>query len=388
VHQVRAASLYSYLDVASSVGIDGRQLLVDEGISPLSLNDIEARLPASAVVSLLERSAQRSGLDSFGVRMAQCRSFASLGPLSLLIGRLNTIGEAVDALSVLRRSLTDVLSVSTQHSGDRVSVIFDLIAPHGRPQATDLAVGLGYLALAGASQNRWTPDSVHFMHPAPTDRAPFEHFFKVPLRFADNFNGFSLSRASWEMPLPLADPRTAQDTRHLLSLMRAPVSDHARQAISLLLPMGEATIVNVASSLYKSKERLQRELKGEGNMFTSLVNEVRITSAKKYLHDSDVDISDMPELLGYNNYRSFAKWFEREFGTSPDRWRAKPQGGDFEDHPEIIFSLKDGDVVASWSDLRAPINLGDHEMVMDMMNNYINQTRVAAHMLSGSLELL
>ena len=53
---------------------------------------------------------------------------------------------------------------------------------------------------------------------------------------------------------------------------------------------------------------------------------------------------------------------------------------------EIIFSLQDGQVWASWLDGRPSVMLGDHASVMAMMSYYIKHSEVAERLLSSQLE--
>lgn len=141
MRQVRAVSLWSYLDVANFLQIDGLKLLAETGISPSDLHDSETRLPADAAVDLLERSAAVAECDSLGILMAQCRSYASLGPVSLLLQHLDTVRNVIDALISFRRTLNDVLLVALDNADDTALVTFDLIPPHSRPQAANLTMG-------------------------------------------------------------------------------------------------------------------------------------------------------------------------------------------------------------------------------------------------------
>jgi len=74
MHQMRAVSLSSYLEVAASVGLDGQRLLRQAGISPETLADPEQRLPARVAIGLVDRSAELSGCESFGLQMAAART--------------------------------------------------------------------------------------------------------------------------------------------------------------------------------------------------------------------------------------------------------------------------------------------------------------------------
>src|SRR5690606_39971262 len=76
MHQMRAVTLSNYLEVATFAGLDGRRMLRQAGISLEALQHPETRIPASAVVRLLERSAAESGCESFGLLVAERRTFA------------------------------------------------------------------------------------------------------------------------------------------------------------------------------------------------------------------------------------------------------------------------------------------------------------------------
>ena len=52
------------------------------------------------------------------------------------------------------------------------------------------------------------------------------------------------------------------------------------------------------------------------------------------------------------------------------------------DYAGIIFSLRDGRVVASWvNDERTPVNLGNFNTVADSMNDFMRQCEVADSLL-------
>lgn len=73
VPQVRSVTLADYLRVSRSVGLDPYEMLREVDIDARLLDVPETRLPASAVVRLLEDSAGRSGMESFGLLLAEAR---------------------------------------------------------------------------------------------------------------------------------------------------------------------------------------------------------------------------------------------------------------------------------------------------------------------------
>ncbi|HEU4652162.1 MAG TPA: AraC family transcriptional regulator ligand-binding domain-containing protein, partial [Croceibacterium sp.] len=169
MHQMRAVTLSGYIEVAHAVGLDGARMLRQAGIAQESLDDPENRLPAGAVVRLLDRSAEESGCENFGLLMAERRTFASLGPVSLLLERLPNLRAVVRTSIVFQRHLNDVVSISLEDDGDTCLIKLDLWPEYWGAQMIDLLVGIAYQVLSGASGRRWKPDCVHTIRKAPED---------------------------------------------------------------------------------------------------------------------------------------------------------------------------------------------------------------------------
>jgi len=60
--------------------------------------------------------------------MAQCRTFASLGPLSLLLQHLRTVGDILEALNQYRRLMNDIFTLE-RIQGEDSSVFCWIVAP-------------------------------------------------------------------------------------------------------------------------------------------------------------------------------------------------------------------------------------------------------------------
>lgn len=324
--QVRSVSLWNYVDVAKSFGLDGLALLRAHGIAPDDLTDPEFRLPARAVVEVLEESARLAGVDSFGLQLAWGRSFNSLGPLSLLLQHLPNLRAVIHTMIDLRRSISDVLVMDLQDDGETAVARIDLVPESYGVQALDIQVAVAFKVLCGASQGRWMPDSLCFAHKEPDDLATFRRAFRVPLQFDCDYSGFVCSSRSLDEPLPLADPTMADHARVLLGpLNRAQfrsMAERTRHAITLLLPRGSATLEAVAANLDTTPRALQRRLASEEHTFGALVNDIRRDLAKAYLANSARSLTEVAEDLGYANQSAFSRWFAAEFGNSPGAWRS------------------------------------------------------------------
>lgn len=332
MHQIRAVTLTGYIEAAAFVGLDGRRMLQEAGLSWQALEDPENRLPAAIVVKLLEDSAERSHCDSFGLLMAQTRSFASLGPLSLLLPHLRNVREIALACIDFQPHLNDIVTIALEESDETTVIKFHLLPDTWSVQALDMMVGIGYRVLAGASANQWRASCVHLMRPPPGDLTLWRRFFDAPLDFESSFCGFSSSRAAALARLPGADPAMARNARRLLEMvpvrpMPAPASDRVRRSITLLLPSGRANVEVVAAYLGLSPRSLQRGLREEGHRFGDLLDGVRQELAKAYLSNSTHSITSVAAMLGYGSPSSFTRWFAASFGCSPQSWREGSKPG-------------------------------------------------------------
>jgi AraC-like DNA-binding protein len=319
--------LTDYVDVARSVGLDGARMLREAGFAPEALADPENRLPADAVIKLLERSAEMSGNDSFGLLMAERRTFAKLGPVSLLLERLPNLREVVMTCIAYRGHLNDVTTISLEESEGTSIIRLDLLPGFWSVQAGDLFVGIAHRVLDGASHGRWRPSAIHVMRKPPKDLSIWKRFFPARIEFESAFNGLSCSSASLREPNPLADEAMARNARRLLGTVPLdtlphPVSDGVRRAIGQLLPGGRATLDQVAGHQGMSVRSLQRRLEEEGETFGDLLNEVRRDLAVAYLGSSAQPVTTIAALLGYSSPSSFTRWFAATFGTTPQAWRA------------------------------------------------------------------
>jgi AraC-like DNA-binding protein len=325
---MRAVTLTSYREVASYVGLDPYPMLKSAHLTPEMIAEPENRIPAQSVCELLEESARASKCSTFGLAMAECRTFASLGPLSLLLDHLGNISEVIDALTEYRRHLNDVIILGVEEeSGEKVLRV-ELVAKYATPQTADLALGVAYIALRGASRYRWQPLEVHFTHPAPDDFARFNRFFAVPICFGSAFNGFSCSPDSMTDQWPWANVTMAGHARQLLTLVklvpnRLPISESVMRVISLALPAGRASLAEVARNMGKSGRSLQRSLAREGRGFGDLLNEVRRSLVVQHLSSDNCSITWVGAMLGFHSSSSFTRWFIAEFGVAPRIWRSE-----------------------------------------------------------------
>ena len=325
--RARAVTLTHYHEVARYAGLDPYAMLGRAGLHPSSLRDPENWLPASAILTLLDESAVRSGRDDFGVLLGECRSFGSLGPVSLLLRHEVTLRDVINAMIEYRRLLSDVVHFELREDGDTVVLEWNLLPGLGSSQAISLLAAIAYRVLVDGGGIIWQPECVHFRQAQPRHVATFKRIFRCPLEFGSTFDGMSCNSASLPLTHDFADPELAVHARRLLDLMPGirrsdTMRERAASTIPFLMSSGEATVENVAACLGVSVRTLQRRLIDEGQSFSGLLNEVRRDLVVRYLTTARHSITEVSHLAGYSTPSSFIRWFVSEFGMSPTKWRS------------------------------------------------------------------
>jgi AraC-like DNA-binding protein len=325
---VRAATLSNYAEVARQVGLDPRKMLRQLRIDPAALDNPDMRLPVSAVAALFEASAAQSRCESFGLRMAESRRLSDFGALGLLLKHQGTLREILAQMARYRRLLNEALAIHVEDFNDLTIIREELVSESGLParQSYELAVGTTFRMFRALLGERWQAHSVHFTHIAPRDTGVHRRLFGPSLRFDSDFNGLVCAAADLDQPNPAADSVMASYAQRLVEAQpKAELGSTAldtRKAIYLALPLGKASIAQIARDLGFDVRTLQRRLDAETTSFSTLLNGARRDLAMRYLASGSHSMLQIAEMLGYSQLSSFTRWFSAEFGVPPTQWQA------------------------------------------------------------------
>lgn len=328
VNVVRAATLTRYVGVASQVGLDPSAMLREFGLPWRCLEEPELKVPIDAVRQLLEASAERSGVEGFGLMMAEARQLSDLGPLGLLIREQPTLRLAIEAYVRHGKRLNDSLFLTVEESGEFVVLREELVVGHAGPvrQSTELAIGIAYRMLRSFLGPNWRPRRVCFAHDPPRDRTVHNRVFgRNVVEFGHDFNGVVCAHRDLDASNANADPGIARLARAMLesstSAPDARMSSEVRSLVILLLGTGGCTVERAAEHLGVDRRTIHRHLAREGMTFSEVVESVRRELAARYVLDQQRSLTDVSTLLGFTAASSFSRWYRQNFGVNPARDR-------------------------------------------------------------------
>lgn len=292
------------------------------------LDDPNRRIPVASVISLLEASASATKCESFGLRMAELRQLSDFGEISLLLSHQRNLRDALQVIVQYRHLLNDALAIHIEEAGKTVIIREEVInerAPCSR-QATELAIGVMML-VRGTAGRPLAPDQCQLHACGPADPAIHRRIFGCTLVFGSEFNGIVCPAADLDSASPQANEAMARLARRYLDTLPASgvpsLELELRKTIYLLLPMGRATIEQVAQTQGMNVRTLQRRLEENGLTFKDLINNVRRDLVMRYLENPGYSLGRIADMLGYSMPSSFTRWFIAQFGMPPAVWRAQ-----------------------------------------------------------------
>jgi AraC-like DNA-binding protein len=325
---VRAAVLTNYLEVAQHLGLNTHDLLASVGLSKVLLQTPEHRIAIDAAVRLLEASSIASGCQTFGLSMAESRQLSDFGVVSLLLSHQRTLRDALQVLVHYRHLMNDSLAIFVEEAGKMVIIREEVVTDSPMPcrQANELAIGVMFRLCSAVIGTHWHPYSVNFTHQAPDNLQLHRRLFGCKLEFGAEFNGIVCPDANLDMANPHADPAMARYAQRYLDSLQSidgpSTLFDVRKAIYLLLPMGRATIEQIAQTQGMNVRTLQRRLKEDNCTFNDLINDVRRDLVIRYLENPAYSLGQIADMLGYSMASSFTRWFITQFGMPPASWRS------------------------------------------------------------------
>lgn len=315
-------------------GVSLAPALAQAGIETATLEDPDARIPASLVHGLWRRAEELSGEPSFGLTTAGFIKPGSFDVLDYMCRNSASVGEGLRLYCTYTPLLHDQIEATVEVEND-VAVLRHVLCDGGvlPRQYAEFIIASLMVIMRQASAHPVQPIAVHFAHEEPSDTASHAEFFQCPVSFLSGQNGFELSREDFERPLVAAQPGLLQvlerQAEQLLERSPKPAPDligRVRAAIVKDLRSGRTTVARVARSLGFGERTLRRRLDEEGSSYHQVLLELRMELASRYLEDERLAIDEVAFLLGYSERSAFIRAFRHWTDQTPAQFRKERVG--------------------------------------------------------------
>lgn len=324
---ITSAQLLTQLGLDHGLSIE--QCLRHTGLSPLQLaelhSEIEGAQELQLICNLIEALPTQ---DDLGLQAGLRYQLTTYGIWGYALLSSQSFRQAAD-LGLRYLDLTFAFNrISLHEDADQAHLQLD--GSHLPDQVRDFLLLRDTVAVMVIQREltgkRMPLDRVQLSMPAPADTARFIEQFGLLPEFACAENRISFSRHLLDLPLPRANPHSAQlceQQCQALLAKRQVRSGLAGQIRDLLLstPGRLADMEVIASELNISSRTLRRRLEEQGSSFRQLQEEVRQALAEELLAIASLSQEDIAERLGYSEVSNFLHAFKRWKGLTPGQYR-------------------------------------------------------------------
>ncbi|NIH76592.1 AraC-like DNA-binding protein [Ochrobactrum sp. P20RRXII] len=173
--------------------------------------------------------------------------------------------------------------------------------------------------------------TLDFACPTPVHRQDYHKFFGAPVLFDQPVTRLVFSSSYLSLPIIRSDVALDSFLReapaNILIRYRHDNDLSARVRAQLnALPITDwPSFEELAKGLGMSVPTLRRRLRGEGQSFGTIKDELRFVIAERLLQENRLSVAEVAAELGYSEPSAFYRAFHKWMGQSPGRFRTVQQ---------------------------------------------------------------
>jgi len=323
-----AASLIGCTLKGYGVSVD--DVFRDAGLAATTVASPDVRYPFAKMQIMWRLAVERTGDPCFGLALAEHFQPQALHGLGFVWLSSDTLFDALERLVKYQRLISTVADITLDETEDSVqlNVAMRCSSVDIEYASIDAAVGVFVNMCRLATYDTFDPIRLTLKRPRPACSDRFETLFRSPVEFGAESDVLYFDPVSLREPLLGANPELARANDQVVidylgRFDRENVSMQVRSRLIELLPGGQPTQKDIASSLNFSVRNLQRRLHAEGISFKQLLDETRKDLAAQYIQDSHRRIGEITYLLGFSEPINFTRAFRRWTGVSPNEFRQR-----------------------------------------------------------------
>lgn len=345
-----AVTVRMVIDACEDEGVDTAAILASAGIDRSVTEDPEGRVSLEQMSRFWREAVAQSGDPAIGLHAGLRAPHGIYGLFDYIYGYSPTIGAALDRFGVYLPLINNWILTRTEVDEEFGRLVLGVV--WGAMPRTSAEYVTAVLVERGKKQWAvdWAPALIRyeFAQPGPAEAAAeHERLLGCEVEYDAAATEIILTRETWDTPVHNADAglvemleRQADEIIGQLPTATTLVDDVRREVRSAMAG-GDQGVDVVAERLGMSARTLQRRLSSDGLSFASIVDEVRLETAKLALADLSLSLAEVSFYVGFEEQSSFSRAFKRWTGMSPRQYRVGLTPGSQTDWPDTVTSGKD-----------------------------------------------
>jgi AraC-like DNA-binding protein len=306
-----------------AVGVDTDAVLVTCAIAAERFGDPKVRVSTAEMMAFWRAVEQHGAPPDMGLRLASERRDDEYDMASLVAVHAATFREALQRLARYKRIVCPE-NVELTETGDEAQLRFHwLLADAPMPALFVDGMFASALAIARRGIGKRVTAKRLELSRRRQNEAMLRAHFGCAVRFDAPVDLLILDRRMLDEPLLTQDTSVSARLVPELeaTLVSDDISDRVRLALLKRMSGDRPSVERLATDLHLSSRTLQRKLGDIGTTYQKLLDDVRHGAARRMLSDTDLDVSEIAFLLGFEEENSLARAFHAWEGTTPRAYR-------------------------------------------------------------------
>jgi AraC-like DNA-binding protein len=317
-----------------SLGLEQDLLLTQAGISPELLASPQARVSSKHYGQLWHLIAQTLDDEFFGMDRHRMKA-GSFTLLCHAVIHCDTLERALRRALRFLRVILDDMSGEMHRDGDLVHIVLkdevamqpDILTPPKRA----FAYGTYLIVLHGLAcwliGRRVPLLKADFRCPEPVFSSEWRILFSQNLNFNQDHSSITFSAEYLDMA-NIQNERTMKEflrsapANFLVKYKNSTsMSARIRRRLRQMPPAAWPDFTNLASQFHSSVATLRRRLDDEGHCYRSIMDDLRRDLAISLLSDTNLNIMEIANELGFAETSAFHRAFKKWTGARPGEYR-------------------------------------------------------------------
>lgn len=307
-----------------------QRMLAAAGVEPGVIADPNGWLSVSTIARLLDAAAAGARDPALALRFALQMPWRDLGVIYDVVIHSPTVGAAFANASRYFATVSTGASIWLDVDGGSAELHYGIHDPglELHAQNSEMVFAMVTRVVREASGDpTWAPREIQFRHPRPASVSAQATYFRCPLRFGRPHDVLVVRTPALRTPLLAGDDahlrHLIDEANRVLPDDREVLADRVRRIVLASLRNGELAIDDVSERLGTSTRTLQRWLREQGRSFHEVVAEVRSVTARRYVGDPTITLTEAAARLGYSELSAFSRAFRRWTGESALEYRRR-----------------------------------------------------------------
>jgi AraC-like DNA-binding protein len=318
---------------AQVAGIKLEPLLKTAGLTKQQVEDVDARLSVQCQIRFLNLAASKLQDEHLGFHLGQVAELRNLGLLYYVAASSETLDEVLRRVARYVSMVNE--SVSLRYLGGKdIRIVFNYVGVSRHLYRHQLEFGLTVLIrlFRKLTDCLVGPSRVRLIDRCAGNFSEFTEFLRCDIQFGATVDEIVFAAPIADIPVVSADPflhklliANCEEALSRRPTKRSTFRSVVENAITPLLPHGNARASEIAFRCGLSQRTFERRLTSESLTFSTVLNGLRRDLATQYLADDGLSVSQIAWLLGYHQISAFTNAFKRWTGKTPRQARFQQQ---------------------------------------------------------------